>query len=487
VSGIAAASDIVSQSVLPPLLTAADVLTPAELRPSGSRIDVEKLRRTQPHLDQALASITLARGSISDGAWLLPQVRQGVQEADRSLRQLMGVTRSATRATRLLPPMLGTGGVRRYLVAIQNPAESRGTGGLIGAYGVLEARDGSLRLLRLGPNSDLRNASRLPLDLGENYHSLYGDDPAIWLNSNLSPHFPYAAQIWLALWRLQFSEQLDGVIATDAVALGYLVAAAPSLEPVKGVRLTGETTADFLTRGIYERFPEPSQNDLRDRFLTRIGAVAVRGLLRTDTDARELLKGTIRAVAEGRLAVFSNHPAEQAILRQTRAGRLLPRENRAFVSVVVNNGARNKLDVYLDRTVRYTLGPCVRGKRNTRIEIALTNVSPSGLPAYVVGDFKDGSTRDDPPVGTNRLLVYVFVTPGAALTGATLDGEPLDVRFGTERRHPVFLFQLDLPPHRVRRTVLELVEPAGVDPPQIAEQPLVRSQRSVIRASICSD
>lgn len=71
---------------------------------------------------------------------------------------------------------------------IENPAEARGTGGLIGAYGVLVADHGQVSLSRLGPNGDLASASSLPVDLGPDFAALYGNDPALWGNASLSPY-----------------------------------------------------------------------------------------------------------------------------------------------------------------------------------------------------------------------------------------------------------------------------------------------------------
>ena len=53
----------------------------------------------------------------------------------------------------------------------------------------------------------------MPTELGSDYVALWGQDPALWVNSNESPHFPYGAQIWLAAWQAQHGQRLDGVLA----------------------------------------------------------------------------------------------------------------------------------------------------------------------------------------------------------------------------------------------------------------------------------
>ena len=91
---------------------------------------------------------------------------------------------------------------KKYLIAFQNSAEARGTGGILGAYAVIELKKGSLKVIETGSNEPLYGSSleKIPIDVPDEYKRLYGENPAILQNSNLSPHFPYGAEIWLALW-----------------------------------------------------------------------------------------------------------------------------------------------------------------------------------------------------------------------------------------------------------------------------------------------
>jgi hypothetical protein len=170
----------------------------------------------------------------------VPQVRSAVSDLRGDVTQLVSTTRAGQQAARLLPPMLGADGPRRYLLAFQTNAEVRGTGGLLGAYGVLEADDGVVRLRRLGSNGELEDPPRLPVKLGPDFTQLYGQAPRLWVNANASAHFPYAAQIWLASWQHQHGQRLDGVIATDPVALGYLLKATGSGAAAGGDEVTSE-------------------------------------------------------------------------------------------------------------------------------------------------------------------------------------------------------------------------------------------------------
>ena len=124
----------------------------------------------------------------------------------------------------MLPPLLGADGPRSYMVTFQNEAELRGTGGLPGAFAILHADNGKLSFERFESDSELC-CVQSGLDLGHEFDVLWsGGPPALYANSNESPHFPYAARIWTAMWQRKTGQHLDGAITLDPTTLGYLLA-----------------------------------------------------------------------------------------------------------------------------------------------------------------------------------------------------------------------------------------------------------------------
>src|SRR5213079_1022515 len=70
---------------------------------------------------------------------------------------------SATRGVDLLAEISGANGPRRYLLAVANAAEMRGTGGMVLSYGVLSSAAGRLTLDRFGPIDEIRLQRPAPL------------------------------------------------------------------------------------------------------------------------------------------------------------------------------------------------------------------------------------------------------------------------------------------------------------------------------------
>ncbi len=196
--------DEVATDVLPGLVAVRQQLDPAKLRPAGDRIDLAPLAAAAPELQR----LRLRTTAIESEAAGLPT--SGVPGVLARRASPTCSRRSPRPAPRWTPPIWPPGCCRRCSArtarartcwCCRSNDEARGTGGLVGGYGVLTASRGKVAVVTIGPNNDLRSLSPPALDLGPDYTALYGADPALWPNVNLSPHFPYAGALMLAMWR----------------------------------------------------------------------------------------------------------------------------------------------------------------------------------------------------------------------------------------------------------------------------------------------
>jgi len=71
----------------------------------------------------------------------------------RALDGAAALTGNGARAARLLSPMLGADGPRHYLVAFQNLAEPRATGGILGSYAPIRTDSGKISIVDHGAAS----------------------------------------------------------------------------------------------------------------------------------------------------------------------------------------------------------------------------------------------------------------------------------------------------------------------------------------------
>jgi protein-tyrosine-phosphatase len=486
---LAAAVDGVTSRALPALVDAGVALAPDRLRPTGDRIDVDAFARARPGIDAAAAEIALARARLDDldSAWLPRPVGSAVHELRAELGTTASTLDDVDRVARLVPPMLGTQRPRRYLLVFQNSAEARGTGGLPGLYAVLLVDHGRTRIERLGSNTDLKSADRLPVDLGPEYAAQWGQDPALWPNSNLDPSFPNAARIWLALWRRQTGQLLDGAVATDPVAVSYLLGAVGPVRLPGGERVEAGTVARLTMSEVYRRFPDTTA---QNEFLREVAHSAIVRLLTSRGRPRSLVDGLARAARERRLLVYSRHAEEQRDLAATPVGGTLPDGAGPYAFVVVNNLAGGKMDYYLQRSLTYTGGPCVEGQRASRITIRFGNAAPPTrrLPDYVVrrGDVSTRTLAQSAARGSVVVQVSVYGPRGAGILRSTLDGRPVPVSSHLSDGRPVWGFPLVVGAGRWRAVVLDVVEPASGAAAVVPVQPLVQPQAVQTEVATCA-
>ncbi|WP_128644515.1 DUF4012 domain-containing protein [Rhodococcus sp. BS-15] len=471
---------------------AVDVLAPASaagasLNPSslvdGGTVDTAALRDAQPVLEQTSA----AAEALSDRAQQVdkPAFLGVVDEARTSLidqtHDLASLLTNTHIASQLLPSMLGDNGPRSYFLAFQTNAEARGTGGLLGGYGIIRAENGTARVDTLGSNNELEFAKQ-PIDLGPEYNALWGprNTTIDFRNSNASPHFPYAAQIWSSMWTEQTGEVLNGAIATDPIALSYILGATGPITLADGEQITADNVVEITLSTAYSRFGDDQA--ARKAYLQEIAAAVVQKMTTGAAPTRPLLDAVGRAGSEGRISIYSADPAEQAILADTKVGHTLPDSPAPYANVVVNNAGGNKLDYYLTRDITYSAESCTAGTRKSTVTATLTNtVDPNGLTPYVASTFQ--TTVE---YGTNESIVYLYGTQGAKITSMKVNGiTGFSIQAGTELGRPVQAAYLTIPPGESQTVSWELEEPSAPGEATVPLQPLVDQPTVTIDVPQC--
>lgn len=483
---LAAVTDDLIDQVLQPTLSSSSALLSGKLRLSGGRIDLGAIADSQTSLTKAAA----AAGVLDDRASAIahPRYIAAVGDALSTLQaqvsQLAGTLRTASKSATLLPPMLGAGGPRTYLLAFQTNAEARGTGGLVGSFGILTADHGALKMDTLASDRELESGKSPGIDLGPEYAQQYAGygSTTLWSNANSSPNFPYAAQIWSSLWQQQSGQRIDGVIALDPQALSYILRATGPVTLSGGEVINADNVVQITESDLYFRFNH--DDAARKRYLQTISTAVAEKILAGDGSTTALLAALRTATNEARLSVWSAVPEEQAILSDTALGHEVSPTTGPYAYMVVNNGSGSKLDYYLGRSLSYTAGSCSTEQRQSLVTVDLQNRAPTEpLPESVTGP-PGRNTADSP--NANRLSVSLYATQEAQLTSISLDGEPITARPGMERGHPVFTATLIIAPQTTRRLVFDLLEPSRPGAPTVPVQPLAGPMNVTVSVPDCT-
>ena len=485
-------SDVVvglTSDVLKPAAKAGVGISPDTLFADG-RVNLQLLREKEPAL--ASLSADAARLDAQAAAITKPAFISALGDARTQLQgqtsDIAGLFRNTALAARLAPSMMGADGPRTYLMGFQTPAEARGTGGLLGGFGVLRFDNGKPTVDTLGANTALDGASA-EIDLGSEFNEQYGytNPYTDYRNSNLSAHFPNAAQIWKSMWEQKTGLKADGVIALDPIALSYMLGATGPITMPDGEIVNGDNVVELTMSTAYARFPEQSDQAARKQYLQTIAKQVAEKLSGKLQSPRAVLDAIGRAASERRIAVWSADPADQRILEETPLAFAIPEDSAPYAQIVVNNLAGNKMDYYLVREIEYAADGCKGDMRNSTITVRLSNTATDKpLPDYVVGS--PGLSSDIPfeaPSGTMVTSVRVIATKDARLVNVTSNGAKVPAVVRKERGHPTFEVQVAIPPGQSGELVFRLAEPTSPGAPRVPIQPLIDAVTPLVSVPEC--
>lgn len=473
VSQIADVVNGLTVDVLTPSVEVGATLDPSRLRGPDGAIDIAALRVASPALSRAAAAADVlnAQSQAIEEPTFVARVGDARIRLQDQTHELTTLLTNTDIAAKVLPAMLGADGPRNYFMAFQTLSESRGTGGLIGGFGIVRAVDGKVAVDSLASNAELRIPYD-PIDLGPDFFNFYESrfqPTQNWQNSNVSPHFPHAGRIWQSMWEQETGERVDGALATDPVALGYILDVVGPITMGDGEVIDGSNVVQITQSDAYFRFED--DNAARKAYLQDIAARVVAKMQGNIGSPSALLEALGKATSEGHISVWSADPDLQAILGPTKIGHEVPDSPDPYAAVVVNNGAGGKLDYYLQRKITYSAQSCDGPTRTTRVVAEITNNAPQqDYTTYIAGR-QNESTRYDGPPGTNRSVVALYATQGATLTDATINGTPLFLLTAAERGHPVFYVPVVIEPGQTKTIEYNLVEPTVDGEAQAPVQP----------------
>lgn len=440
----AALGDLVDEGVAP-VVDAASLVTSGGLAPRDGRIDLAPIAAAAPGLAQAALAGERAAAELDgiDSGALLPVVAEQVDAARAQVREVASALRTGVRVAELLPPMLGADGERTYLALFLNSAELRATGGLVGALAEVTADDGVLTMSDTRAGTDLPRLDEPVLELTAEELDVHGEALGrIIQNVALTPDFPRTAELAAAMWEQDTGTRVDGVIATDVIALSHVLAGTGPVTTSDETRLTPETVVDELLHAPYLRFAKQSRADAF--FADAAGRIFAR-LVSGGGEFAKVVDGLATATGEGRVLVWSRDSGEQDGLRVAGlSGAFLTGAAPAAGGIFLNDATGGKLDFFLDSALDVTRVTCTDdGGMDVVVRLRLASRVPvdqvEELPRYVTG-------LADVPAGSFVTRVTVYGPADGALRSTTRDGSAVGGSQGTEAGRDVNVLSLTLAP-----------------------------------------
>ncbi len=442
----------------------------ASVKPEG--VDVDAVRALVEPLDDAVAAIGEARTALGgiDRTELVGPAASALGQLDDMIERV-GPALEAMRATAVVvPPMLGADEPRTVLLMLQNPAELRAAGGITGTFIALRADGGAVEIADQADSTAFPPAARpmahVPADA-----SARADDGIGRFVQNITatPDFALSAELARAWWRQARGAEVDAVIAIDPLVLEPLLALTGPVS-VEGEQLHAEQVVDTLLRRPYlER-----EQDAQSAYFRAVTDAVFTAALARPADAPGMAFHLAPLIDEGRLAVWSAHPAEQAVIAGTAAAGLAARMNQEEAhALLFDDLTGGKLDAYLDASFALTIQCRSDGRATILIRAELRSAVEPGveLPWRAFPAF-GGFARED--IG---LRLTALALPGAVAEGVWIDGAPAAWNAATVVGRPGAATRVTVPPGQSATVEFRFAGEAGATPallhtPLVGDAPL---------------
>lgn len=486
VQSVSAALDDVATKALPPIVAVADQINTNTFSPRKGKIDLAALEDIQPSIGEADRALTAANREIGriDADGLLRPLADSIRSVQQKMSTASTAASSGHAASKLLPTMLGGEGKRRYMLLIQNNAEVRSTGGIVGAYAIIRADKGRIVMSEQGTVRDLKRITKPAVKPSKGESDVYASTMFTDLrNVNFTPDFPRTGQITAAMVKQGLDEEVDGVISVDPVALSYLLKGTGPVTLDNGFLLTDANAVQYLLNQVYvTNVNDPFKQD--DIFAS--AAREIFDVIRAGTgEARLVIGGLVQATAENRLTLWSAHKDEARQIMGTRLSGSLTQDagKSPHVGVYLNDGAATKMEYYLEYySTLFTKSCLAGGRQELTTRTSLSSSAPKNAKdLYVAG------TGRFAPRGVMLINVRVYSPYKGAFTKVELDGKEQSISPARHKNRNVVKIVVPIKPGQTRVITTSMLTGPGQDGDAVfSTTPGVKPTRNhVVTESAC--
>jgi hypothetical protein len=399
----------------------------SDLAPVSGTIRLDAVRSIQAVAASAADRIRRAQ-DLADGlsrTFVLPQVPEARDLIVGPVDEAAHLAASAGAVLRALPAFAGADGPRRYFVAVQNPAELRGTGGFIGLYSVLTIDGGAMSFATFRDITTLRDIPVAEISPpSQDFAHLYDEfgGAGFWRNINMSPSAPEVGTAIEQLYERVQGIRLDGTIFVDPSALAEMLrATGPVEDPAFGIRLSADNAVSFMTNEAYSRFPRMVRKRILGELALRVLGLFLQGQYK---DPPTAIRALVTAAGGGHLVLHATDPEVERAFKTAGIDGSLPTSGDSL-GVFLDNAAGNKVDYYLDERLAYSVTLGERGSASADVSIVLSNGAPVDRPPdEVLGPYEPNGLEP----GDTLWWVETFCARSCVLDHATQDGGPGSVQ-----------------------------------------------------------
>lgn len=472
----------------------------AAFRPVDGAVDLSAVHRLEEIVSGGAATFAAINERIdaTDRSALIPQVENALGTLDDAVSGVDETLGTLAPILEVLPAALGEGQSRTYLLMFQGNSELRASGGNPAALALVTATDGRIELTTQATSVQFGNArteSISPLD--PETENIYSDIIGRWVpNMTATPDFPTTVAIMQAWWADEGLPPFDDVIATDPVALSYLLNATGPIPLATGETLTSENAASLLLNEVYFNYGEivpgvGADGTAQDLFFASAAAQIFSTLTTGVSNPMALLDGLRQASDEGRMKIWSSNEQIESMLTGTKLAGTLPASNdpQTVAGVFFNDTTGAKTDYYADAKVTSSTDQCTAsGPPSFEQTITFANnITPeqaADLPYFITGPhYRPGDIATD---------VVVYAPVGATIESWNVEGAQSSTLMseGTHLGRSVVRISVVTPPQTAATITVSMKGAEGTTgadygPYDVWTTPMVRETPVTIEAPGC--
>jgi hypothetical protein len=284
----------------------------------------------------------------------------------------------------LLPDALGANGIKRYLIAIDNQAEMRASGGAPLSLVLVEFDNGRITIPIKGQTSTqlFPPVNRPVTWYGPGGNPFFATNPrtAPFVVTNTHPSLLTSGREMAGAWAGGDYPKVDGVITLDLTAIGAMLDATGPIQSEAYGEVTGEKLGQILLIDAYAKFGQEdadarqaANQQLLDDLLTKL----------LSGDALVPAAQAVASTAPGRhFQVWAdNSKLEQLAITAGAAGEVKDPETGDWSAMYTQNGNQSKVDVFQQRNVVVNVQLEADGSARVTQQMNVTNATPADRPA----------------------------------------------------------------------------------------------------------
>ena len=310
-----------------------------------------------------------------------------------------------------LPDFLGYKTKQTYAIMAMTPAETRMSGGLIGAIGTLTFENGAFTIGEFKSNAEYVDGIGGAEVAGDS-HRIFMNEGPLYMSYDVRdlanfPNTQMTAEAFNTIWkRTEWGShtQLDGVILVDPVVVQAVVGATSDISLPDGQKLTGSNTAEFLMNTVYKEYP-PEETD---KYFGIVAKECI-GKLMSNMDMKTIGKLALdlqRLAMQRHLSMYSFNPILEGFLKEAGlTAEYSTDKTKPEVGIYLTEQNPSKMDWYIERSTKIkqicTDSAPYKYQVEYTLHNTLSNAEVGKLGSYVTGElpYNEGA-------GLEKILFY---------------------------------------------------------------------------------